>query len=101
MTEKIKPKTKAELLEMLAEAVRNTQPQSVRNAQPEPVNNTQPAQRKTLPRNTRRSARPKSKAFGHLLAARSSLDNAVGDLSWWDRTERMLSANARQSRSRV
>jgi hypothetical protein len=37
MTEKIKPKTKAELLEMLAEAVRNTQPQ----------------QRKTQSRNTR------------------------------------------------
>ena len=30
-------KTKAELLEMLAEAVRNTQPQPVGNTQPEPV----------------------------------------------------------------
>ncbi len=29
-------KTKAELLEMLAEAVRNTQPQPVGNTQPEP-----------------------------------------------------------------
>ena len=35
-------KTKAELHEMLAEAVRNTQPQPVRNTQPEPVSNTQP-----------------------------------------------------------
>jgi hypothetical protein len=38
--------TKAELHEMLAEAVRNTQPQPVRDAQPEP-------RRKTQPRNTR------------------------------------------------
>jgi hypothetical protein len=38
MTEKIKPKTKAELLEMLAEAVRNTQPQpAVRNAPVRPA----------------------------------------------------------------
>jgi hypothetical protein len=37
MGEKIRPKTKAELLEMLAEAVRNTQPQPVRNGQPEPA----------------------------------------------------------------
>jgi hypothetical protein len=36
MSEKIKPKTKAELHEMLAEAVRNTQPQQVHNAHPEP-----------------------------------------------------------------
>ena len=35
MSERIKPKTKAELHEMLAEAVRNTQPQPVRDAQPE------------------------------------------------------------------
>jgi hypothetical protein len=34
-------KTKAELLEMLAEAVRNTQPQPV-NTQPEPVRDAQP-----------------------------------------------------------
>jgi hypothetical protein len=40
--------TKAELHEMLAEAVRNTQPQPV-NTQPEPVRNTQPAPK----RNTR------------------------------------------------
>jgi hypothetical protein len=31
--------TKAELLEMLAEAVRNTQPESVRDAQPAPKRN--------------------------------------------------------------
>jgi hypothetical protein len=35
-------KSKAELLQMLAEAVRNTQPQPVRNTQPQPVRNTQP-----------------------------------------------------------
>ena len=37
-----KTKTKAELLEMLAEAVRNTQPQPARNTQPEPVRDAQP-----------------------------------------------------------
>ena len=54
MSERIKPKTKAELHEMLAEAVRNTQPQPVRNTQPEPINtqprpvrNTQPAPKRT------------------------------------------------------
>lgn len=36
MSERIKPKTKAELHEMLAEAVRNTQPQPVHNTQPAP-----------------------------------------------------------------
>jgi hypothetical protein len=41
--------TKAELHEMLAEAVRNTQPQPVRSEQPEPVRNTRPASK----RNTR------------------------------------------------
>jgi hypothetical protein len=46
-------KSKAELHEMLAEAVRNTQPQSVRNTQPEPVRDAQPEPtRKTQPRNT-------------------------------------------------
>ena len=37
-----KTKTKAALLEMLAEAVRNTQPQPVANTQPEPVHDPQP-----------------------------------------------------------
>jgi hypothetical protein len=41
MSDKVIKKTKAQLHEMLAEAVRNTQPQPV-NAQPEPVRNTQP-----------------------------------------------------------
>jgi hypothetical protein len=40
--------TKAELYEMLAEAVRNTQPQPVRNEQPEPVRNTRPALKRTV-----------------------------------------------------
>ena len=38
-----KTKTKAELLEMLAEAVRNTQPQPV--AQPDPARDPRPATR--------------------------------------------------------
>jgi len=37
-----KTKTKAELLEMLAEAVRNTQPQPVGNTQPKPARDAQP-----------------------------------------------------------
>jgi hypothetical protein len=39
--------TKAELLQMLAEAVRNTQPQPVRDAQPEPKRKTRPALKRT------------------------------------------------------
>jgi hypothetical protein len=54
MSDKIAKKTKAELHEMLAEAVRNTQPQPVRNAQPEPVRTAQPEpKRKTQPHKTR------------------------------------------------
>ena len=45
MSDKTKTKTKAELLEMLAEAVRNTQPQPVRNTQPEPKRNPRPRKR--------------------------------------------------------
>ena len=46
-------KTKAELVEMLAEAVRNTQPQPVGNTQPAPVLDPQPARkRKTQSRKT-------------------------------------------------
>jgi hypothetical protein len=49
--------TKADLLEMLAEAVRNTQPQPV-NTQSEPVRDAQPEpKRKTRPRNTRPAKR--------------------------------------------
>ena len=60
-----KTKTKAELLEMLAEAVRNTQPPPVRNTQPEPVRDAQPEpKRKTQPRKTqpapKRTAKIKS-----------------------------------------
>jgi len=48
-----KTKTKAELLEMLAEAVRNTQPPPVRNTQPDAVSDAQPElKRKTRPRKT-------------------------------------------------
>jgi hypothetical protein len=35
-------KTKAELFEMLAEAVRNTQPQPIGATQPEPIRDAQP-----------------------------------------------------------
>jgi hypothetical protein len=56
--------TKADLYQMLAEAVRNTQPQPV-SSQPEPVVDVRPApKRKGRPRNTRpapkRTAKTKS-----------------------------------------
>ena len=48
-----KTKTKGALLEMLAEAVRNTQPQPVGNTQPEPVRDPQrERKRKTQSRKT-------------------------------------------------
>jgi hypothetical protein len=49
MGDKANKKTKAELHAMLAEAVRNAQPQPVRNAQPEPrrKTRTQPAPKRT------------------------------------------------------
>ena len=52
MSERIKPKTKAELHEMLAEAVRNTQPQPVRDVQPEPERKTQPHKTRSAPKHT-------------------------------------------------
>jgi hypothetical protein len=76
-------KSKAVLHEMLAEAVRNTQPH--RSATRNPSRSvTRHAPRRSAKRNPatrdpRRSARPKSKEFGHLLAASRGLDNAVGD----------------------
>ena len=48
-------RSKAELYAMLAEAIRNTQPQPV-NTQPEPVRNTRSEKRKTQPRSTRQPA---------------------------------------------
>ena len=54
MSDKMAKKTKAELHEMLAEAVRNTQPQRICIAQPAQVSDAQPEQkRKTQPRKTR------------------------------------------------
>jgi len=54
MTKPSKP-TKAELQEMLAEAVRNTQPQPV-NTQPELVRDLQPAPERTAKISVRASA---------------------------------------------
>jgi hypothetical protein len=59
-------KTRTELYEMLAEAVRNTQPQPVRNTQPEPARPAQ--QRKTQPRNTR----PAPKRTAKIKSVRAS-----------------------------
>jgi len=64
-------KTKAELLEMLAEAVRNTQPQPVGNRQPEPV--VDERKRKTQSRETRPASQrtaKKIKPLGHLASRR-------------------------------
>jgi hypothetical protein len=52
MSEKTGKKTKAELHEMLAEAVRNTQPQPVRDVQPEPERKTQPHKARSAPKPT-------------------------------------------------
>jgi len=63
-----KTKTKAELLEMLAEAVRNTQPPPVRNTQPEPVGAAP-----TEPRSaTQPKTRPASKRTGKIKSVRAS-----------------------------
>jgi hypothetical protein len=61
--------TKAELHEMLAEAVRNTQPQPV-NTQSEPVRDLQPDPKKGRPRNTRPS--PKRTAKNKSVRASAS-----------------------------
>jgi hypothetical protein len=54
MSDKTIKQSKAELHEMLAEAVRNTQPQPVPNAQRDPVRNAHPEpERDTRPRKTR------------------------------------------------
>jgi hypothetical protein len=60
--------TKAELHEMLAEAVRNTQPQPV-DTQPEPVRDVQSdSKRKRRPRNTR----PAPKRAAKIKSVRAS-----------------------------
>ena len=62
-------KTKAELLEMLAEAVRNTQPQPVGNRQPGPIVDPQSERkRKTQSRKTR----PASQRTGENKNVRAS-----------------------------
>ena len=64
-------KTKAELLEMLAEAVRNTQPQPVGNTQPEPVHDPQPERkRKTQSRKTRPASQRTAKINVRASASR-------------------------------
>ena len=52
-------KTKAELYAMLAEAIRNTQPQPVRNEQPEPVRNTRHAPKRNSRPAPKRTAKIK------------------------------------------
>jgi len=65
MSDKTTKQTKAELLEMLAEAVRNTQPQvPVGAAQPEPV--------RDAPRKRKRNMATSSKPAGQSKKARAS-----------------------------
>jgi hypothetical protein len=52
MSDKTKTKTKAELLEMLAEAVRNTQPQPVAHTHREPEQEIQPRKTRPAPKRT-------------------------------------------------
>jgi hypothetical protein len=69
--------TKAELHEMLAEAVRNTQPQPV-DTQSEPVRDLQPdPKRKGRPRNTRPS--PKRTAKNKSVRASASRKRPPGN----------------------
>jgi len=52
MSDKTIKKSKAELHEMLAAAVRNTQPQPVPNAQPDPVRDAVPRKTRPAPKHT-------------------------------------------------
>ena len=61
-------KTKAELLEMLAEAVRNTQPQPVGKTQPEHVRDPQPERK---PKTELRKTRPASKRTAKIKNVRT------------------------------
>jgi len=60
-------KTKADLLEMLAEAVRNTQPQPVGNTQPEPVHDPQPERKRKAQSH---KTRPASQRTAQIKTAR-------------------------------
>ena len=67
---------------MLAEAVRNTQPQPVPNVQRDRSETPTPrlsATHDPARRDPHRSSRPKSKTFGHLVAASRGLDSAGRD----------------------
>jgi hypothetical protein len=64
-------KTKAELYAMLAEAIRNTQPQPVRDPQPEPQPKTQPKTQLAPKRETRsRKTRPTLKRTAKIKKVR-------------------------------
>ncbi|HEY2527188.1 MAG TPA: hypothetical protein VGJ20_04435 [Xanthobacteraceae bacterium] len=62
--------TKTELLQMLAEAVRNTQPQPIGATQPEPILDAQPEQK--------RKARPVSEFTTKTKKARASARRKQG-----------------------
>jgi hypothetical protein len=59
MSEKMTKKTKAELLQMLAEAVRNTQPQPVDSTQPEAARGAQSAPKPDTRTASNRAAKTK------------------------------------------
>jgi hypothetical protein len=63
--------TKAELLEMLAEAVRNTQSEPVRSEEPAPARDTQPSpKRNPRPRKGPAPKRPAKTKGARISAAR-------------------------------
>jgi hypothetical protein len=69
MSDKTKAQTKADLLEMLAQAVRNTQPQPVQSTLPEPVRDV-PAEPKSSTQ--RGKARPAPKRTAKIKKVRGS-----------------------------
>ena len=62
-------KTKAELLEMLAQAVRNTQPQPISAPQPEPARDAQPQ--------LKQKARPAPKRAAKIKGTKTSAGRKV------------------------
>ena len=68
-------KTNAELLEMLAEAVRNTQPQPAVNMQPEPVRDPQPERKRKA---QSRKTQPVSRRTAKIKNVRASARRCPG-----------------------
>jgi hypothetical protein len=72
MSDKSNTKTKAELHAMLAEAVRNTQPQPVRNTQLDPVRDAQSSPKGKTRLAPKRKTRPAPKPTAKIKRVRGS-----------------------------